>query len=87
MSDNDYKSPETYLRHGVKYDDYGGGYIWSVDKKGHHRMVMDIHVRGWGEISNHFETEEEAIAFQDSVGKFIADAINEKLNQQTQSDE
>jgi hypothetical protein len=36
-------------------------------------------VRGWGALQQEFKTEAEAEAFQDEVGKFIADAINEKV--------
>jgi hypothetical protein len=36
-------------------------------------------VRGWGALQQEFKTEEAAEAFQDEVGKFIADAINEKI--------
>ena len=36
-------------------------------------------VRGWGALQQEFKTEAGAEAFQDEVGKFIADAINEKI--------
>lgn len=36
-------------------------------------------IRGWGRINKLFGFHSKAIAFQDSVGQFIADAINEKL--------
>jgi hypothetical protein len=36
-------------------------------------------IRGWGALQNEFETEIEAAVFQDEVGKFIAEAINEKV--------
>jgi hypothetical protein len=60
----------------VKYDDFGQ-ILWNVDKNGEHQMVAEI--RGWGRIQNEFKTEKEAIEFQDEVGKFIAEAINEKI--------
>jgi hypothetical protein len=40
---------------------------------------MVAEVRGWGALQNEFATIEEAEKFQDEVGKFIADAINEKI--------
>ena len=40
-------------------------------------MVADV--RGWGRLQNEFKTQEEAAKFQDEVGKFIADAIREKI--------
>lgn len=42
------------------------------------RMVLDI--RGWGQIKNLFATHLEAEFFQDEIGGFVAEAINEKLN-------
>jgi len=42
------------------------------------QKVLDI--RGWGRIIYMFEEYEEGEAFQNEVGKFVLDAINEKLN-------
>jgi hypothetical protein len=39
-----------------------------------------VSVRGWGAIQHLFKTEKEAIEFQDKLGQFMADAINEKIN-------
>jgi hypothetical protein len=69
---------------GVKatYDNYGQ-YIWGVDKEGNHQKLADL--RGWGAIQNLFKTDtdlidiDKASIFQDEVGKWIVDAINEKL--------
>jgi len=69
---------------GVKatYDNYGQ-YIWGVDKEGGHQKLADL--RGWGAIQNLFKTDtdlidiDKASIFQDEVGKWIVDAINEKL--------
>lgn len=41
---------------------------------------MIAEVRGWGAIQNLFKTQKEAADFQDELGKFIADAINYKLD-------
>lgn len=72
---------------GVKatYDDYGQ-YIWAVDKDGGYQKLADL--RGWGAIQNLFETkkglidEEKAASFQDELGRWLVDAINEKLERE-----
>lgn len=62
----------------VYYDQYGQ-YLWSKqDADGGSQMIGEI--RGWGALQNAFKTPEEASKFQDEVGKFIADAINEKVH-------
>ena len=61
----------------AKFDEFQSGYIWGVDKKGGYQMIAEI--RGWGAIQHLFKTGKEASDFQDYMGKFIADAINEKL--------
>jgi len=61
----------------VEYDTDGGTYIWNKEQDGSIEMVATI--RGWGAIQNLFETNEEAEQFQDAVGKFIAQAIREKI--------
>jgi hypothetical protein len=61
----------------VYYDQWGQR-LWSKqDADGGSQMVGEI--RGWGALQNEFNTEEEASDFQDEIGKFIADAINEKV--------
>lgn len=59
----------------VYYDEYGQ-YLWSKQNDGS-QMIGEV--RGWGRIQNEFKTEEEAAKFQDEIGKFIAEAINEKI--------
>lgn len=62
----------------VFYDPYGGQYLWSKqDDDGGSQMVGEV--RGWGALQHGFKTPEESAKFQDEVGKFIADAINEKV--------
>jgi hypothetical protein len=61
----------------AKFDNMGQ-YIWGVDKQGGMQMVAQV--RGWGAIQNLFKDQKEAAKFQDDLGQFIADAINEKLN-------
>ena len=61
----------------VYYDEYGT-HIWNKeDEDGGSQLVADI--RGWGRLQNEFETEEEAGKFQDEVGRFITEAIKEKI--------
>jgi len=61
----------------VHYDDYGQ-YLWAKHDDGN-QLIGEV--RGWGALQQEFKTEAEAEAeaFQDEVGKFIADAINEKI--------
>lgn len=66
--------------------DKDGQFIWGVQKDGHHQKVADI--RGWGAIQHLFENrdgtidEEAAMKCQDDLGKWIVDAINEKLERE-----
>ena len=61
----------------VYYDQFGQ-YIWSKqDADGGSQMIGEV--RGWGALQHEFETEDDAALFQDEVGKFIAQAINEKI--------
>jgi hypothetical protein len=64
----------------AKYDSEGQN-IWATqDLPNNNRSLqMLCDVRGWGRIQNMFPTEQEAAEFQDAVGQFITDAINEKL--------
>ncbi len=59
----------------VHYDDYGQ-YLWAKHDDGN-QLIGEV--RGWGALQQEFKTEAGAEAFQDEVGKFIADAINEKI--------
>ncbi len=72
-----------YLGKSVWYDEQGQ-MIFSTTPKGD-RHVADIDfegisVRGWGSIQYMFDSPDDAIKFQDDVGRFVAEAINEKLN-------
>ena len=77
----------------AKYDEYGGGYIWGNKPNGN-QMIAQINnlpdktyevvnevlsIRGWGAIQQMFPNIESAGEFQDELGKFIAEAINDKL--------
>lgn len=58
--------------------------IWGVQDNGHHQMICDL--RGWGAIQNLFIDKkgkidlEKASEYQDELGEWIVDAINQKLN-------
>jgi hypothetical protein len=82
-----------FIGDSVYYDEYGGGYIWGVpsNKKDGVQMIAQVDepeddyvlsIRGWGAIQNKFKNISDAKKFQDSLGKWIADAINEKLKQE-----
>lgn len=60
----------------VYYDEFGQ-YLWSKNDDGASQLIGEI--RGWGALRNEFKSEEDAAQFQDEVGKFIAEAINEKI--------
>ena len=69
-----------FLNGEIKFDPNGSGYFWIVKPDGNHEMLADMRIRGWGEINNLFKHDHKAAAaFQDELGKFIADAINEKI--------
>ncbi len=62
--------------------------IWGNNKEG---MQMIADLRGWGAIQNLFKNRDgsirldEAEKYQDDLGEWIADAINQKLtNKKTQ---
>lgn len=61
----------------VYYDEWGT-HIWNRETSdGGSQLVADI--RGWGRIQNEYKTYEEASKFQDEVGRFIVEAIREKI--------
>jgi hypothetical protein len=72
---------------GVKviYDKMGQ-YIWGVEANGNHQKIADL--RGWGAIQNLFKDKKGAVdfpqaeKFQDDLGQWIVDAINEKLERE-----
>lgn len=92
------KEIKKFIGTSVKYDEWGGGYIWGqYDSKNGSQMIAQVvdvdepayegrepetpivSIRGWGAIQHLFKTTEEQEQFQDELGKFIQDAINEKL--------
>jgi len=60
----------------VYYDEYGT-HIWNKEDDGGSQLIADV--RGWGRLLNEFDTKEEAEKFQDEIGRFITDAIKEKI--------
>ena len=66
----------------VYYDEYGQ-YLWSKQSSdGGIQMIGEV--RGWGAIQN--LNIEDPDKFQDEVGKFIAEAINEKVQRLDKQD-
>lgn len=60
-----------------RYDELGGGYIWDANG----RMIANV--RGWGWIQYMDDPEER----QDTLGKFLAEALTEKLQRELGSKE
>lgn len=54
--------------------------ILAVDKNGNNQLLLDV--RGWGYIRNLFPEGDQAEEFQNQLGEWIADAINQKLEKQ-----
>jgi hypothetical protein len=70
-----------YINGKVKYDE-NGTYLWIEQHNGGIQMLGEI--RGWGRIQNMFKEDDDTQAemFQDEVGRFVADAINEKMERE-----
>lgn len=68
------------------FDEYGG-YIWGEQPDGDNQLICQI--RGWGAIQQLFRNRQgkinhkEGEKFQDKLGKFIAEAINEKIERES----
>jgi len=65
-----------FIGEKVTYDEIGT-FIWGGKTN---QMIADV--RGWGAIQHMFNTHREARNFQDELGSFIVDAINEKLERE-----
>ena len=73
----------------AEYDKWGGGYIWGTHQKDGTQMVAEIppveegeavvSIRGWGAIQHMKGLPCSPEEFQDAIGQFVTDAINEKL--------
>lgn len=72
-----------FLNGKVKFDEHQAGYFWVEYENKELQMIAEI--RGYGAIQNLFIQPDKTVdfkkadAFQDELGKFIADAINEKI--------
>lgn len=66
----------------IWYDE-SGTMIWGGSKDD---LIHLLNVRGWGRLtSGKFKGKEnEAAVFQDNLGKFIVDAIKEKIERDTE---
>jgi hypothetical protein len=69
-------SVKNFITSPVKYHSKGT-YI-SFEKEGEEQELLVV--RGWGSIQHMFSDLESAAAYQDSVGEYIVDAINNYLN-------
>jgi len=61
----------------VYQDTWMGKNIYNKETDGSSQIIAEI--RGWGAIQHLFKTKEESEQFQDEVGKFIVEAIREKI--------
>jgi hypothetical protein len=75
LSKNLAKSLQFWLSN-VFYDEHGTQ-IFNKYADGKIQLIADI--RGWGRLQNEFENISEAADFQDEVGRFITEAIREKM--------
>lgn len=65
----------------AQYDPHGI-LIWAIAPDNNIPTIL-VDIRGWGHICNLFpeaDEADEAEKFQDELGEWIADAINQKLN-------
>lgn len=75
---------EKFINGKVTYDGFGGQYFWIKNPNGHNQMLAEL--RGFGAIQQFFKNKngevdvEAAAKFQDEIGEFIAEAINEKIS-------
>lgn len=68
--------PQDFIGRKVIYDNHAQMIFGMKDKA----LQMLLDVRGWGAIQNLFKTQKKAAKFQNELGEWFADAINEKLN-------
>lgn len=76
-----------FINRKVTYDKFGGQYLWINDPKGGQKMLAEL--RGWGCIQNMFKDKQGNIdstaagKYQDKLGEWICEAINEKLERES----
>lgn len=73
--------PTDFINGKVTYDK-DGQYFFINREDGHQQMLAEL--RGWGAIQNLFKENggfngDKAAMFQDELGEWVADAINQKL--------
>lgn len=82
----DVKDIVAFIGKEVRFDDFGGGYVWGKQPNDGEQMIAEV--RGHGAIQNLFMDKkggcdfEKADQFQDDLGRFIAEAITEKINRE-----
>jgi hypothetical protein len=80
------KQIKDFINGKVTYDTCGGTYLWVHEPKGGCQMLGEI--RGWGHIQNMFRDKKDKIdvdaaaKFQDELGNWVAEAINEKMEKE-----
>ena len=72
-----------FIGEKVTYDQ-DGQIIWGENRKEELQWLLDV--RGWGAIQNLFKTQKEAMEFQDELGAWFVDAINEKLKKERENE-
>lgn len=82
----DIKDIINFIGESVRFDDFGGGYFWGKQPNGVEQMIAEV--RGYGAIKNLFLNKKKGCdfdkvdQFQDDLGKFIAEAITEKIERE-----
>lgn len=82
----DVNSIINFIGKSVRFDDSGGAYLWGKQPKDGEQMIGEV--RGYGAIQNLFLDKNggcdfvKADQFQDDLGKFIAEAITEKIERE-----
>jgi hypothetical protein len=77
---------KSFIGNKVVFDE-NSGYIFGTNEGKDQGMQLIAEVRGWGAIQNLFKIKngeidfDTAAQFQDEMGKFIAEAIQEKIQQ------
>lgn len=90
MTEEQEQKIKDFIGKSVWFDDYGCQYLWGKQRDGSDQMIGEV--RGWGAIQHLFMNkdgsfiengEKLAEKFQDDLGRFIAEAITEKLNRKS----
>jgi hypothetical protein len=77
-------TPQDFIGKKATYFEFGTQ-IFGENKKGELQIILDV--RGWGAIQNLFKGDlKKASDFQDELGIWFADAINEKLERESKTE-